>query len=318
MRWFVVAGVVGIAAVVAGWTLYAGRASGAFPGLVEGTYVGTFSGEGGGPSYPWSVVKEPKNEALAVFVGDVRIPAQRIDPRDPSGKTRLPLIVGSADARLRFTGKEVASGEYGGEFINPISNEKGAWRLRKVPSDAIAGSLEDDLTRWYALWQELDAVEGEIQQAQAKADQSRSAVDNLHQYVADGDTLKKTASERLGRADSQIDSLRGELIEQQRLLDQKIRDFELAQRISPEGSLVFLSRQTIQRESRWIELTLKLLSPESSPGFQQAVEKARRVKSLKREIGEERSATTGPALSDTKGTPKREVESEEEFYGQMQ
>jgi hypothetical protein len=212
----------------------------------------------------------------------------------------------------------VASGEYRGDFIDPLSNEKGTWRLLKVPSDAIAAGLEDDLTRWYALWQELESLEGEIQQAQAKADQQRSAVENLHQYVSDGDALKKTANERLGRADSQIEAMRGELVEQQRLLDQRIRELELAQRISPEGALVFLSRQTIQRESRWVELTLKLLSPESSPGFQQAIEKARRVKSLKREIAAERGSQSDSSAGENRWAPKRELESEEEFYGQMQ
>ncbi len=319
MRWFVVVGGIGaVCLALLGWAWYGFRSPGAFPNLVQGAYVGTFSIEHGGASYPWSVVKETNSEALAVFVGDIRIQAQRVDVKDPSGKTRLPLIIGSSDARLRFTGNEVSPGEYAGEFINPISNEKGSWRLRKVPSDSIAAGLEDDLTRWYALWQELDGLEGEIHEAQVKADQHRSAVDSLHQYVSDGDTLKKTASERLGRADSQIDSLRGELIEQRSLLDQKIRDFELAQRISPEGALVFLSRQTIQRESRWIELTLKLLAPGSSPEFQQAIEKAQRVKTLQREINQERSVARKPSAEGSPGTPKRETESEEEFYGQMQ
>jgi hypothetical protein len=233
----------------------------------------------------------------------------------------LPLIIGSSETRLRFTGREIAQGEYGGEFLNPISNEKGTWVLRKMPDAPISPTLEDDLSRWYALWQELEGLEGEIQNAQAKADQHRSAVDNLYRYVSDGDALKKTASERLGRADSEIETARAELAEQQQALDQKIRDFDLAQRISPEGSLVFLSRQTIQRESRWVELTLKLLSPESSPGFQQAVEKAQRVKALKRQIAQERkNAEQSGALAGTgsRWAPKKEAESEEEFYGQLQ
>jgi hypothetical protein len=313
--------VLGACLMCLGWALYSRSASGAFPVIADGSYVGTFVVEGASSVYPWSVVKDANSQALAVFVGDVRIPAQRVDPRDPSGKTRLPLIIGTAETRLRFVGKELAPGEYGGDFLNPISNEKGTWKLRKIPDDPIATTLEDDLSRWYALWQELEGLEGEIQSAQAKADQYRSAVDNLYRYVSDGDALKKTANDRLGRADSQIETLRAELAEQQQALDQKIRDFDLAQRISPEGALVFLSRQTIQRESRWVELTLKLLTPESSPGFQQAVEKAHRVKTLKRQIAEQRENGERSGAAATGGSrwaPKREAESEEEFYGQLQ
>ena len=318
MRWFIGIVVVGVGLSLAGWALFLRGASGTFPVLMDGTYVGTFGVEGESTTSPWSVVKEPNGESLAVFVGDVRIPAQRVDARDPSGKTRLPLIVGTSETRLRFTGREIAQGEYGGDFINPISNKRGAWMLRKIPSDPITTTLEDDLSRWYALWNELEGLEDDIQKAQAKADQHRSAVDNLYSYVTEGDALKKTANERLGRADSQIESMRADLAEQQRLLDQKIRDFELTQRISPEGALVFLSRQTIQRESRWVDLTLKLLSPESSPGFQQAVEKARRVKNLKRQIAEERGEAAKSSGNAGPGGPKREAESEEEFYGQLQ
>jgi hypothetical protein len=65
-------------------------------------------------------------------------------------------------------------------------------------------------------------------------------------------------------------------------------------------------------------LTLKLLSPESSPGFQQAIEKARRVKNLKRQIAQERGNSTKAGEEAGHGAPKRETESEEEFYGQLQ
>jgi hypothetical protein len=318
MRWLVgVIACVGCLALLV-WTTLLRGSSGAFPNLVDGVFVGTFGVEGGSTVYPWSIVKDSNSHTLAVFVGDVRIPAQRVDARDPSGKTRLPLIVGTTEIRLRFTGREIAPGEYGGELINPISSEQGRWTLRRVPSDPITTSLEDDLTRWYALWQELDGLESEIAKAQAKADQSRSAVDNLHRYVSDEDALKKTANERLGRADSEIESARSNLAAQRQSLDQKIRDLELSQRVSPEGALVFLSRETIQRESRWIELTLKMLSPESSPGFQQALEKVRRIKNLKDQIAEERDKVMKGGGEDTKRTLKRETESEEEFYGQLQ
>lgn len=318
MKWLIGIVVVGVVLPIVAWALFLRGASGTFPILMDGTYVGTFGVEGAATRYPWSVVKEPNGESLAVFVGDVRVPAQRVDARDPSGKTRLPLIVGTSETRLRFTGKELAQGEYGGDFINPISNERGAWTLRKVPSDLIATALEDDLSRWYALWHELEGLEDDIQRAQAKADEHRSAVDSLNSYMSDGDALKKTANERLGRAGSEIESMRADLAGQQQLLDQKIRDFELSQRISPEGALVFLSRQTIQRESRWVELTLKLLAPESSPGFQQAIEKARRVKNLKRQIAQERGNASKAGAETGQGAPKREIESEEEFYGQLQ
>jgi hypothetical protein len=187
-----------------------------------------------------------------------------------------------------------------------------------VPADPIAPALKDDLNRWFALWQELESVEGEIQAKQQEVDDRKASVDNLHAYVSDEETLRKTADQRLGRADSELDAARAELSDRQAQLDRSIRDFELTERISPQGKLVFLSRQAIQRDSRWIELTLKLLAPETSPGFQQAVERAQRVKELKRKIAEERDALARKGEAERYGGEHNQTQEEEAFYGQLQ
>jgi hypothetical protein len=301
----------------AGYVLFQ-RHTASFPELTSGTYVGLYTVEATGRTLPWGVVKDDLDPSLAVFVGDVRIPAQRASIHELGGKARLPLIVGGADARLRFAGEEVLSGEYAGVFLNPLSDEKGTWTLRRIPPDPIAPALKDDLTRWFALWQELDSVEGEIQKAQQEVDERTSSVDNLRAYVTDEETLKKTADQRLGRADSELDAARAELSDRQAQLDRAIRDFELTERISPQGKLVFLSREAIQRDSRWIELTLKLLAPETSPGFHQAVERAQRIKELKRKIAEERDVAVRRGEAERYGGDQDQTDEEEAFYGQLQ
>lgn len=81
---------------------------------------------------------------------------------------------------------------------------------------------------------------------------------------------------------------------------------------------MFLSRETIQRESRWIELTLKLLAPEMSPGFDQALERAERVRALQRQIAEERDAIARQGEAERYRGEASETTREEEFYGQLQ
>jgi hypothetical protein len=202
--------------------------------------------------------------------------------------------------------------------LNPVSDERGTWILRRIPPDPIAPALKDDLSRWFALWQELESVEGEIQKKQQEVDERMSSVDNLRAYVSDEDELKKTADRRLGRADSELDAARAELGDRQAQLDRAIRDFELTERISPQGKLVFLSREAIQRDSRWIELTLKLLEPETSPGFHQAVERAQRIKELKRKIAEERDGALQRGEAESYRGEHNQTEEEEAFYGQLQ
>jgi hypothetical protein len=81
---------------------------------------------------------------------------------------------------------------------------------------------------------------------------------------------------------------------------------------------VFLSRETIQRESRWIELSLKLLSPETSLGFDQALERAERVQALRREIRDAREAAVQRATEQRYKGESAETQHEEEFYGNLQ
>lgn len=304
--------------VVVGVVLFR-RYTAAFPDLSPGVYVGMIQPQTrSATSIPWLVARFPGEQSLAVSIGDVRFPAQRVAPIDPSGKTRLPLAVGESGARMRLIGSLVDSDKYEGSYLNPITHEEGKWTLTKTSTEALPANVEQGLTRWFALWQEIERIELEIQDSQGKADQQRVSIDNLHRHVSDEGTLRKTADVRLGRTDSELEAARAELQQRQQQLDKVIRDFDLSQRISQEGKLVFLARETIQRESRWVELSLKLLAPETSLGFDQALARAERVQALRRQIKKEREAVVSSSRHERYRGKSEETEREEEFYGQLQ
>jgi hypothetical protein len=319
MRKFLLVAAVAIGVgVFAGFALFR-RYTAAFPDLSPGVYVGVLQpSTSSHTAIPWLVARFPGEQSLAVSVGDVRFPAQRVAPVDPLGKTRQPLVVGESGVRLRLTGASDESGGYEGKYLNPITQEQGAWTLTKVRTEEPPLSTEQGLVRWFALWQEIERIELEIQGAQAKADQQRVSIDNLHRHVSDEEVLRKTADIRLGRSDSELEGARSELQLRQQQLDKVIRDFDLSQRISQEGKLVFLARETIQRESRWIELSLKLLAPETSLGFDQALARAERVQTLKRQIRREREAVVHKSTEERYRGTSKETQNEEEFYGQLQ
>ncbi len=286
----------------------------AFPDLPPGVYGGTLKFERSKIDVPWVVFRRPGEQSLAVAVGLVTISAQRVAPLDPVSGAQQPLFIGGADLRLRLTGYMAAENRYEGEFLNPISQERGRWVLLKRDNLGMAPEKEADLTRWYSLWQELEHLEGEIQISQRKVDELAGSIENLHRVVSEGDVLRKTADVRLGRADSEMEAALDEQRLRQEQLDRKLRDFGLTQRVSQEGRLVFLSRETIQRESRWIELTLNLLAPETSIGFDRDLERAERVKKLREAISKEREVRAARSVADTSSAPGRESQSEEEFY----
>jgi hypothetical protein len=305
--------------VVAAGVIAMRRYTAVFPDIAPGTYTGQLTAENTGRSVPWCVVRFEGEQSLAVAIGDATLPAQRVAPVDPSGSTRLPLIVGGSESRLRLTGKPSEEpGTFEGEYLNPISNKRGRWRLAKLSMQPSSAKLDHDVTTWFSIWREIERIEEEIQDAQQKADQQRASIDNLHRFVNEDGPLRKTADIRLGRADSELEAARAELQQRQSQLDRASRDFDLSQRISQEGRLVFLSRETIQRESRWIELSLRLLSPETSPGFDQALERAERVRALRREIREAREAAVQRSTGQRYKGESIETEHEKEFYGNLQ
>lgn len=313
------------ASVSAGWFAFM-RYTGGFPELAPGVYSGLMVDSSSGSS-PWLVVREEGQGGLTVALGDEVIQPQKFSSSElkvrskPNGGHTFnrgrPLMVGT-DKRVRFVGAGDDSNVFGGDFEIVTKGQRGTWTLVRRSETAITQTEQGDLTRWYSLWREVEGIEQEIAQARIVTDRNRDSVSNLNHYVGEGQALRATANRRLGHADSQVEAAREELSQRQEQLDRSISDFELTRRISPEGKLVHLSRETLQRESRWIELTLKLLAPETSLGFDQALERAERVRELKRKIAEQRKAKLEAGERDRYQGRSPETNREEEFYGQLQ
>ena len=251
---------------IAGGYLSLSRDSRVFPELPPGIYSGSIYRSGkqrGGESIPWFIAKREGEKSLSVSIGDIRISSQKIAPVDTTGRINLALFVGEyisgqQEQRMRFTGRQEGVGKYVGDFVEMASGARGTWDLAQVKADWQRVGSESELTQWAALSNELEKLEQEISEARTKVDQQRAVIEDLKRYVSDGDVLRKTADVRLGRTDSETEAAQVELRERQLQLDRGLRNFDLSQRVSPAGKLVFLSREAIERESRWINSNLRV------------------------------------------------------------
>jgi hypothetical protein len=217
-----------------------------------------------------------------------------------------------------MTGGKTGEKEFEGTFVNPISNEEGTWRLEQVKLASMPENAAADLQAWAILWRELQSVEAKIEATKKKVDQQKGKIEKLNRYLVDEDSLKKKADSRLGATTGALEEARAKLAALRTELDATTRKVELLQRVSPKGRLALLGRETLQRESRWIELTLKLMAPETSPGFEEALDRANRVKTMRDEIAEERRR-----IAELQGAGRYRGEDsvtdrEEEFYRGLQ
>lgn len=308
---------IGIVALVVGGFMLVREFNRGFPQLRPGVYAGTLVSEGDGKALPWWVEASVGNPDIFVSIGVDGVPAQRGVIVEPSSRTRLPLIVSGEERRFRITGREDEEGSYEGDYADPITSDRGRWKLQRVEVGGLEKAERDDLVDWVTTWQALRAVEVKIEEVKEGFDTVEGRIEKLHRYAVEGDSLQKAADSRLSSTASSLDDISKNNAAKRGELDELLRNIDISKRVSPEGRLVELSRESIQREGRWIERALQLSAPEMSGGFEQDYERALKVKALQDQIDDERgliqNLTEGPRYREKNS----ERESEEEFYNEL-
>jgi hypothetical protein len=177
---------------------------------------------------------------------------------------------------------------------------------------------KEDLMEWGTTWQALRSVEMKIEDVKASYDTDEGRIEKLHRYAVEGDSLQKAANSRLSSTASALEELRTKNTAKKSELDELLRNIDISKRVSSEGRLVELSRESIAREGRWIEQALHITAPDVSGNFDAAYERALKVKALQEQIADERglirNLTEGPRYRGQEA----ERESEEAFYNELQ
>ena len=308
---------IGIVALVVGGVMLVRDFNRGFPQLRPGIYAGTLVSENNGGAIPWWVEASVGNPDIFVSIGVEGVLAQRGVVVEPSSRTRLPLIVSGEERRFRITGREDDEGSYEGDYSDPITSDRGHWKLKRFDVGGLEKGERDDLVEWVTTWQALRAVEVKIEEVKKGFDTDEGRIEKLHRYAVEGDSLQKAADSRLSSTESSLEEMKKKNAAKRADLDALLRNIDISKRVSPEGRLVELSRETIQREGRWIERALQLSAPEMSGGFEQDYERALKVKALQDQISDERglirNLTEGPLYREK----NVERESEEEFYNEL-
>ena len=309
---------VGIVAIVVGGFVLVRDFNRAFPQLRPGVYAGTLIPDDSADPIPWSVESTVGSPDIFVSVGMDGVPAQRGVVVEPSSKTRLPLIVSGSDRRFRIIGREDDNGTYEGDYSDPITSERGTWRLKRYERPPLEKGLRDDLVDWVTTWQALRSVEIKIEEVKNTHDADEQRIEKLHRYAVEGDSLQKAANSRLSSTASTLEDLEKKNAAQKSELDEALRNIDISKRVSTEGRLVELSRESIAREGRWIEQALHITAPDVTGNFDAAYERALRVKALQDQVSDERGLIRNLIEGPRYRGRDRERESEEAFYNELQ
>lgn len=297
--------------------LFFSELSSGFPQLPNGLYVGHLSVKGEEERLiGWVLEKRQGSLDTYVVLADDKFPAQRI-PKALTDNTDLPLIIDGPSVRFRLVGREQSGGMYGGDLLNPITQEKGTWTLRRAVLEPLTSEKEKDFHSWAERWNEITVVERKIEAVQAKISEQKAKLEKVSGFVTDGNALKQKANMRLGAATDAVKEVRARVKTLQESLDTSIRDIELSERVSPRGRLVQLSRESIAREARWIGASIQLGTATGGAEYEQELEKALKVKTLKAQIAAEKARLADLDSAHRYGGEDPSTSDEAEFYSNL-
>lgn len=261
-----------------------------FPKLPEGSYLGRiyeiFSDEPSGVQF---FVESLPSEELLFSLQHPKWKQQRVTMvlGDSQGNWLHPIVIVGSDTKLKFIGKS-NGGIYQGSVATQDGSKKGRWELTMISSPD-HNALEDltKLEEWLTLKLQSERLSQEILASKRSVSEQNKEITKLTNFITDVDSLK-------ARAEKKFREVTEKISEEEKVLKQKEKEAQvvenqlvLAQVVTDMGKLVSLSRQTLERENRWIDSVLGSALPPLGEDFQLAVEQAKKIIGVKKAIAEE-------------------------------
>ncbi len=264
-----------------------------FPDLPPGVYAGQILGlERGAEEAPieWYVEVLEAGRTAKVYVLQEGWNAQEISLRGSKDGEMLsePLVVSGDTAILRFAGRARTEGGFEGEVVRAQDGAEGGWTLMPIEIMPVySDQALSQLRLLLSFISERNLVETKIEELQKQVPIQKQEIENLTRFITQEGVLKDRAEKKLTVAKEAFVTLQSDLDIKKKEAKELEDKIILAQRVTGMGKLASLSRESLERESRWIESMLASGMGES-PDLIAAIEKAERIASLKREIAAER------------------------------
>lgn len=278
-----------------------------FPAIAPASYFGTIEGVfASADTAPTRLYIERQGSGDDLVIVVVRagwepqvVSAVAGSGRRNGGDWIMPVTVSGPDGTLSFIGTQSARGEYVGGVVNIDTGKEGRWRIATIGRDSSIEAADGSETKlWLALKHELAEVEAEIKDTERKIPEQKAEIDKLTTFISEGERLKASADEKFIQVKDQLKDAQSELKryqEEARKLDAQL---DLAQRFTGMGRLVSLSRESLERDGRWIDSMLRGEIVSTQGDVDRAVARAEAIVRTKRQIerlrrAEKREATPG-------------------------
>jgi hypothetical protein len=285
-----------------------------FPLLPPGTYGGYV--QGANTKAPFLVQHRADTQELTVlvFLPEAVVSTVVGTPSGSAGgDTILPISIIYKGSSVTFAGAAEGTDSFSGEFSGTLFQgaKGGRWTLQKrAEPRTLEPSQHTDVALWLSLRNELEGVKRQITQAELRVPIQRAEIEKLTLFVTEGERLKSRAQEKYSLVKEELTSLQKLLTEQQAEAKRLQEALFVNQKVSGMGKLVSLARDSLEREARWIDSMVRVVTPPAD--LDEAVAQAERVMATKREIAKERKRIDALLKGEVASSPTPEAPAAED------
>jgi hypothetical protein len=271
-----------------------------FVPLPPGSYAGVIEGALNHSAVPLYIERAPENRDLFVAVlkagwnPQFRDSPMVADPEssDPDARGFIPLLLSDGVTQVELSGGESNGSEYFGRAYNITNAKEGVWRLRPIyapPSDLAA--QEGAVKLWLSLRAEVQGVRDALSALDQQVRHQRAEIERLSQLVAEGQELRMRANSRFADVRSEIAKAQEQLNQERKEVRALEESLEVSRKVTAQGLLVGLARETLERESRIVEESERIAGEHWAAGLDidkitQDYARAREALRLAEEIAE--------------------------------
>ncbi len=272
-----------------------------FPIPQHAHYVGTLKNLDGDLSLiPISLHFDRKTNRIFLNFMSERWTSKTIEPvLLEEGEWFAPLQVQDEKRTLLFTGSS-RNGSYLTGQVTEYEKHKestikrtGQWKLSPISVSERLYSAEDEasLAHWNERYEQLAKIHMKRDEAERVSPRLTDEIERLTEFLNDRTKLQEEGSKKITEVKKQYEDVRQRrdavLKELQRVQD----TYDLALKVSPEGTLVHLERSIAQLESEWIDAQLESVRSGAGRDFQEQVQRAKEILKLQEQIALERGRT---------------------------
>lgn len=283
--------------LVASWILI--REDAGFPKLAPGLYFGYLelldSGATDGVRPENFLLLSTESEDFFIAVPDSAwgsgvVAYHAFDNEDAEVDRVKPLAIQNSFGRVQLSGVLAGAGLYQGQVEYLDKNIKSSWELRSVAVQAqrLGGLSAEALQERASIFQRYRKLEAQRKQMKAKRDKQLKEIETLNNFITNPESLKERAADRFTKVQRQYADLKeavDALMNQASKLESQVA---LAQRVTQQGTLVSLARESLERESRWVESMLRSDRQGNQRGFREGLAHAEQVLRLQADIAKKR------------------------------